>query len=72
MTQHKKAISRKNESLSLSDTALQDVLAVLIFLTALLGEGLADRQLAAFKADPDNRKARRRDDQGREHLYPGV
>ena len=34
---------------------LQDVLAVLIFLTALLGEGLADRQLAAFKADPDNR-----------------
>jgi len=27
LTQHKKAISRKNESLSLSDTALQDVLA---------------------------------------------
>lgn len=34
---------------------LQDALATLIFLTALLGESLADRQLAAFKADPNNR-----------------
>jgi len=34
---------------------LQDGLAVLIFLTALIGEGVADRQLAAFKADPANR-----------------
>lgn len=34
---------------------LQDGLATLLFVTALLGEGLADRQLAAFKADPTNR-----------------
>ncbi|HEY1072336.1 DUF1295 domain-containing protein [Brevundimonas sp.] len=33
----------------------QDGLAALIFAVALLGEGLADRQLAAFKADPANR-----------------
>lgn len=34
---------------------LQDGLAGLIFLSALLGEGIADRQLAAFTADPANR-----------------
>lgn len=34
---------------------LQDALASLIFLTALIGEGVADRQLAAFKAEPANR-----------------
>ena len=34
---------------------LQDCAASLIFVSALLGEGLADRQLAAFKADPANR-----------------
>jgi steroid 5-alpha reductase family enzyme len=34
---------------------LQDGLAGLVFLSALLGEGIADRQLAAFKADPANR-----------------
>ncbi|WP_244999697.1 DUF1295 domain-containing protein [Brevundimonas nasdae] len=34
---------------------LQDGLAALIFVSALLGEGLADRQLAAFKAEPANR-----------------
>lgn len=34
---------------------LQDGLAGLIFAAALLGEGIADRQLAAFKADPGNR-----------------
>lgn len=33
----------------------QDGLACLIFVTALAGAGLADRQLAAFKADPANR-----------------
>ncbi|RZJ18210.1 MAG: DUF1295 domain-containing protein [Brevundimonas sp.] len=34
---------------------LQDGLATLLFVAALLGEGLADRQLAAFKAEPANR-----------------
>ncbi|MFK0299221.1 DUF1295 domain-containing protein [Brevundimonas sp. NPDC090276] len=34
---------------------LQDGAASLIFVSALLGEGLADRELAAFKADPANR-----------------
>ncbi len=34
---------------------LQDGLAVLIFLAALIGETVADRQLAAFKAAPANR-----------------
>lgn len=33
----------------------QDGVATLIFVCALMGEGVADRQLAAFKADPDNR-----------------
>ena len=33
----------------------QDGLATLIFVSALLGEGVADRQLAAFKADPAHR-----------------
>lgn len=32
-----------------------DLLAVAIFATAVLGEALADRQLARFKADPANR-----------------
>lgn len=35
--------------------SLQDCLATAIFLSALLGEAIADRQLAAFKADPANR-----------------
>lgn len=34
---------------------LQDGLAAAVFLAAVIGEGLADRQLAAFKADPANR-----------------
>lgn len=34
---------------------LQDGVAALIFVSALIGEGVADRQLAAFKADPANR-----------------
>lgn len=33
----------------------QDLLATLILVVALAGEGLADRQLAAFKAEPRNR-----------------
>jgi steroid 5-alpha reductase family enzyme len=35
--------------------ALQDALATLIFLTAVIGETVADRQLAAFKSNPDNK-----------------
>jgi steroid 5-alpha reductase family enzyme len=35
--------------------SLQDGLATLIFLLAVSGEGMADRQLAAFRADPANR-----------------
>ena len=34
---------------------LQDGMATLVFLSALVGEAVADRQLAAFKADPANR-----------------
>ena len=34
---------------------LQDGFATLIFMSALLGEGVADRELAAFKADPAHR-----------------
>lgn len=34
---------------------LQDGLATLLLASALLGEGVADQQLAAFKADPANR-----------------
>ena len=34
---------------------LQDGLATLVFVAALLGEGLSDRQLAAFKRDPANK-----------------
>lgn len=34
---------------------LQDAVAAAIFLCAVVGEGLADRQLAAFKDDPANR-----------------
>lgn len=33
----------------------QDGLAVLVFIVALIGEGWADRQLAAFKSDPAHR-----------------
>lgn len=36
-------------------SGLQDGLATLILLSALIGEAVADRQLAAFKADPENR-----------------
>lgn len=36
---------------------LQDALATLLFVSALLGEAIADRQLAAFKADPANRRS---------------
>jgi steroid 5-alpha reductase family enzyme len=38
-----------------SGLSLQDGLATLIFLSALIGEAVADRQLAAFKAVPANR-----------------
>lgn len=34
---------------------IQDGLAAMIFVSALIGEGVADRQLAVFKADPANR-----------------
>ncbi|MNL04372.1 hypothetical protein D3C87_1249400 [compost metagenome] len=34
---------------------LQDGLATLLFASALLGEGVADRRLSAFKADPAHR-----------------
>jgi steroid 5-alpha reductase family enzyme len=34
---------------------VQDGLAALIFVAALVGEGVSDRQLAAFKAEPANR-----------------
>jgi steroid 5-alpha reductase family enzyme len=34
---------------------LQDLLAVLVLVTAIVGEAVADRQLSAFKADPANR-----------------
>lgn len=40
-----------------SGLGLQDALATLILLIAVAGEGLADRQLARFKADPANRGA---------------
>ncbi|MET4682667.1 steroid 5-alpha reductase family enzyme [Brevundimonas faecalis] len=35
--------------------SLQDGIAALVFLSAVIGEAVADRQLAAFKADPANR-----------------
>ncbi|WP_292053444.1 MULTISPECIES: DUF1295 domain-containing protein [unclassified Brevundimonas] len=35
--------------------SVQDVLATVVFIVAIGGEALADRQLAAFKADPANR-----------------
>jgi steroid 5-alpha reductase family enzyme len=34
---------------------LRDALAALVFIAALVGEGVADRQMAAFKADPANK-----------------
>lgn len=34
---------------------VRDALAALMFVAALVGEGVADRQMAAFKADPANR-----------------
>ena len=34
---------------------LQDGLAALVFLAAFVGETVADRQMAAFRADPENR-----------------
>lgn len=34
---------------------MQDALAAIVFISALIGEAVADRQLAAFKADPANR-----------------
>jgi steroid 5-alpha reductase family enzyme len=34
---------------------IQDSLATLVFISALIAEGIADRQLAAFKIDPANR-----------------
>ena len=37
--------------------ALSDTLAVCVALVSLLGESLADRQLAAFRAVPENRSA---------------
>lgn len=44
------AAHRPGESLT-----LQDGFAAAVFLCAVFGEGLADRQLAAFKADPAHR-----------------
>ena len=38
-----------------SGLTAQDGLATLVFVTALVGEGLSDRQLAAFKRDPANK-----------------
>jgi len=35
--------------------SFQDALATVVFVAALCGEGLADRQLSRFKADPANR-----------------
>ena len=37
------------------EIGVQDILAILIWITALGGETLADRQMARFKADPKNR-----------------
>jgi steroid 5-alpha reductase family enzyme len=34
---------------------MQDGIAALVFISALIGEAVADRQLAAYKADPANR-----------------
>ena len=34
---------------------VRDALAALVFIAALTGEGIADRQMAAFKADPANK-----------------
>ena len=45
-------LAARNPALGLS---LQDGLAALIFMSALLGEAIADRQLTAFKADHANR-----------------
>nr|WP_314435186.1 DUF1295 domain-containing protein [uncultured Brevundimonas sp.] len=45
-------LAARNPSAGLS---LQDGLAAIIFVSALIGEGVADRQLVVFKADPANR-----------------
>jgi steroid 5-alpha reductase family enzyme len=37
------------------DIGLRDALALLVFAAALIGEAVADAQMAAFKANPDNR-----------------
>ena len=36
--------------------ATQDLIAAAVLILAVIGEGVADRQLAAFKADPANRE----------------
>jgi steroid 5-alpha reductase family enzyme len=41
-----------------------DLAAVLVFAASLIGEGLADMELAAFKRDPENRGRRRICDRG--------
>ncbi len=41
--------------LGLQDILGQDVLGITIFVAALAGETIADRQMAAFKADPANK-----------------
>lgn len=45
-------VAARNPAVGLT---LQDGLAISVFAIALLGESLADRQLAAFRADPANR-----------------
>ncbi|WP_208542126.1 DUF1295 domain-containing protein [Brevundimonas naejangsanensis] len=45
-------VAARNPSPGLS---FQDALATLVFVAALCGEALADRQLSRFKADPANR-----------------
>jgi steroid 5-alpha reductase family enzyme len=38
-----------------ADIGLRDALALLVFAVALIGEAIADAQMAAFKRDPNNR-----------------
>jgi len=40
---------------ALEDIGLRDALALLVFAAALIGEAVADAQMAAFKANPGNR-----------------
>ena len=49
-----------------------DVVAVVIAMLALLGESIADRQLARFRADPDRRKGVCRDGLWRYSRHPNY